>query len=104
MYAAARAAEIIAATSPKNDSNEIVRSTPETSATPTKLTIIPSHAVDGICPPLNFTNKAAKIGCKATNAVPAATVVIRIARKKPIKCRASNTPAATAHLTPARSR
>jgi hypothetical protein len=85
MYAAAKAAEIIAAISPTNDLSEIVRSTPETRATPTKLTIIPSHAVEGICPPLNFTNKAAKIGCSATRAVPAATVVILIAKKKPIK-------------------
>ena len=34
---------------------------------------------------LTFTNKAAKIGCSATSAVPAATVVQRIARKNPTK-------------------
>ena len=102
--AAARAAEIIAARSPKNDLYEICKSTPETSATPRKLTIIPSHAVDGICPPDSFTNKAAKIGCNATKAVPAATDVILIAKKNPTKCNASTTPAATAHFTPVLSR
>ena len=90
--------------SPKKDLNEIVRSTPDTKTTPAKLTIIPSHAFDGMFPPLNFTNNAAKIGCNATSAVPAATVVILIAKKNPMKCRASSTPANTAHLIPARSR
>ena len=90
--------------SPKKDLKEIERSTPETNTTPTKLTIIPSQAFDGISPPLNFTNKAANIGCNATSAVPAATVVILIAKKKPMKCSASSTPANTAHFIPARSR
>mgnify|MGYP000641488726 CR=1 FL=1 len=34
---------------------------------------------------VTFTNKAANIGCSATSAVPAATVVILIAKKKPMK-------------------
>ena len=102
MYNAARAAEINAATSPRNDLNEICKSTPDISNTPEKLTNIPNHALDGIWPPLILTKSAAKIGCKATSAVPAATVVQRIAKKKPIKCIAKRTPATAAHLAPLR--
>ena len=83
MYKAARAAEIKAAISPKKLLRDICKSIPEISSTPAKLTIIPNHARDGIWPPLNFTKRAAKIGWSATIAVPAATVVIRIAKKNP---------------------
>ena len=85
-------AEIIAATSPLNESQEIERSTPEIINTPRNETPIPSHALEGIFPPSILTKSAAKIGCKATRAVPAATVVHRIAIKKPMKCSARMNP------------
>ena len=75
----------MAATSPLKASQEIERSTPEIINTPRNETPIPSHALDGIYPPSALTKSAAKIGCRATSAVPAATVVQRIAIKKPIK-------------------
>ena len=76
---------MIAATSPLNASQEIDRSTPAIITTPRNETPIPSQALDGINPPSILTKSAAKIGCSATSAVPAATVVQRIAIKKPIK-------------------
>jgi hypothetical protein len=57
-----------------------------------RLTTIPSQARDGICPPLSLTNRAVNIGCRATRAVPAATVVRRIAKKKAMKCIANTKP------------
>jgi hypothetical protein len=39
----------------------------------------------GINPPLNLRKSAAKIGWSAAIAVPAATLVILIAKKKPMK-------------------
>ena len=59
---------------------------------------MPLHALRGICPPLNFTKMAAKIGWVAVSAVPVATLVIRIAKKKQIKCSASSTPETADHL------
>ena len=85
-------AEIIAATSPLNASQEIERSTPEIINTPRNETPIPSHALDGIFPPNILTKSAANIGCSATSAVPAATVVQRIAIKNPIKWSARTNP------------
>jgi uncharacterized membrane protein YwaF len=41
---------------------------------------------------------AAKIGWVAVSAVPVATLVIRIAKKKQIKCSASSTPETADHL------
>ncbi|CAB4688645.1 unannotated protein [freshwater metagenome] len=52
----------------------------------------------GICPPVNFTKIAAKIGWVAVKAVPVATLVYFIAQKKQIKCRASKNPANADHL------
>ena len=89
---AARAAEIIAATSPLKASHEIDRSTPEIINTPRNETPIPSHALEGIYPPSILTKSAAKMGCSATRAVPAATVVQRIAMKKPMKWSARTNP------------
>ena len=103
MYTAARAAEIRAAKSPRKARNEICKSIPDITSTPTKLTTIPSQARDGIAPPVSFTKRAANIGWSATSAVPAATVVIRIAKKKAIKCIAKVKPANIAHFAPVRS-
>ena len=58
---------------------------PVTTRTPMKLTNIPSQALLGINPPLNLRKSAAKIGWSAAIAVPAATLVILIAKKKPMK-------------------
>ena len=63
---------------------------------------MPSQTLDGICPPLIFTKSAANIGCNATSAVPAATLVQRIARKKHMKCAAKRAPAITDHFKPLR--
>ena len=63
---------------------------------------IPSQAFLGICPPVSFTKKAAKIGCVATIAVPAVTLVSLIERKNPTKCTANTTPANIAQRTPVR--
>src|ERR1700694_3076755 len=83
MYRAANAADIREARSPKKERQAMFKSTPEMRSTPAKLTAIPSQAREGMSPPENFTNSAAKIGCRATIAVPAATLVIRMERKKP---------------------
>ncbi|CAB4576743.1 unannotated protein [freshwater metagenome] len=59
---------------------------------------MPLQALRGICPPLNFINRAAKIGWVAVSAVPVATLVMRIARKKQMKCNASKTPEIADHF------
>ena len=58
---------------------------PVTTSTPVKLISIPSQAFVGICPPVSLTKNAAKIGCVATIAVPAVTLVMRIDKKNPTK-------------------
>ena len=93
----------MAATSPVKDRSEILKSTPEIKITPVKLTIIPNQAREGICPPLTLTNRAVNIGCSATRAVPAATVVNRIAKKNAMKCMASTKPPSAAQAIALRS-
>ena len=66
---------------------------PVISATEKNAISIPLHAREGITPPRTLKKIAAKIGCKAVSAVPVATLVYRIARKKHMKCIARKKPA-----------
>ncbi len=94
-YAAERAPQRIPKRSPTKALVESEKSTPVIKRRDEKARNIPPRDCAEICAPRCLKYSAAKIGCRAARAVPAATEVNLIAAKNAKKCPAKKAPAIT---------